>query len=32
MDMTESTGLIYEIYNDNLRDMKMGKNDICILT
>ena len=24
MDMTEPTGLIYEIYNDALRDMKMG--------
>ena len=24
MDMTEPTGLIFEIYNDDLRDMKMG--------
>ena len=24
MDMTEPTGLIYEIYNDALRDLKMG--------
>lgn len=26
MDMTEPTGLIFEIYNDALRDLKMGKN------
>lgn len=25
MDMTEPTGLIFEIYNDALRDLKMGK-------
>ena len=25
MDMTEPTGLIFEIYNDELRDMKMGR-------
>ena len=25
MDMTEPTGLIFEIYNDDLRDMKMGR-------